>query len=366
MTDSADRAPYARLTPHQMLDALAASGFAITGGLIQLNSYENRVVQAALEGGEAVVAKFYRPKRWNDAQILEEHTFARELEAEDLPVAAPLVLGSPFANAALGLVGDPPTLGHWQPEVDPDDDDRTPSPVYRFGVAPRRAGRAPELENLHTLSGSAACSGECTRWGARRPFEHRRALDCDSRRHAGARPRRPQRPVDRRAIGHVAHGRERPWRSTSRGAPGPSKRAGPLRPIRLHGDCHPGNILWREEGDFAGPLFVDLDDACMGPAVQDLWMLLSGDRDAMQGQLSHVLNGYRAFMDFNTAELGLIEPLRALRMIHHSAWIAARWDDPAFPAAFPWFGTPAYWDQQITTQLREQLEHMALPALQCA
>ena len=138
--------------------------------------------------------------------------------------------------------------------------------------------------------------------------------------------------------------------------------AGPLRRLRLHGDCHPGNILWREEGEHAGPLFVDLDDACMGPAVQDLWMLLSGDREAMQGQLAHVLGGYRAFADFNPAELGLIEPLRALRMIHHSAWIAERWDDPAFPAAFPWFGTPAYWDQQ-TTQLREQLEQMDLPAL---
>jgi Ser/Thr protein kinase RdoA (MazF antagonist) len=340
MTDFADRAPYARLTPHQMLDALAAAGFPITGGLIQLNSYENRVVQAALEGGTAVVAKFYRPKRWSDDQILEEHTFACELEAEDLPVAAPLVLSSPFANAALGLVGDPPTLGHWQPEIDPDDDDCTPSPVYRFGVAPRRAGR------MHTV-------------GARRPFEHRRTLDCDTY-GTQAIARIEQSDLLTRAQSAT-------WLAVAGQAVDAARQAfeaaGPLRNIRLHGDCHPGNILWREEGDFAGPLFVDLDDACMGPAVQDLWMLLSGDREAMQGQLSHVLNGYRAFMDFNTAELALIEPLRALRMIHHSAWIADRWDDPAFPAAFPWFGTPAYWDQQ-TTQLREQLEHMTLEPLQ--
>ena len=134
--------------------------------------------------------------------------------------------------------------------------------------------------------------------------------------------------------------------------------AGEVAAIRIHGDCHLGNLLWNERG----PVFVDLDDCMMGPRVQDLWMLLSGDRDAMQGQLSHVLNGYRAFMDFNVSELALIEPLRALRMIHHSAWIADRWDDPAFPAAFPWFGTPAYWDQQ-TTQLREQLEHMTLEPL---
>ncbi|MET0383447.1 MAG: phosphotransferase, partial [Burkholderiaceae bacterium] len=152
MTEPADRAPYARLTPHQMLDALAAAGFPITGGLLQLNSYENRVVQAALESRDAVVAKFYRPRRWSDAQILEEHAFARELEADDLPVAAPVTLASPHANPALALVGEAATLGHWQPAVDPDDDDRTPSPVYRFGVAPRRAGRAPELESPHTLA----------------------------------------------------------------------------------------------------------------------------------------------------------------------------------------------------------------------
>ncbi len=359
MTAFADRAPYARLTPHQMLDALAAAGFPITGGLIQLNSYENRVVQAALEGGEAVVAKFYRPKRWNDAQILEEHTFARELEAEDLPVAAPLVLGSPFANAALGLVGDPPTLGHWQPEVDPDDDDRTPSPVYRFGVAPRRAGRSPELESPHTLAWLGRLLGRMHTVGARRPFEHRRTLDCDTYGTQAV------RRVEQSEL--LTRAQSATWLSVAGHAVDAARQAfdaaGPLRNIRLHGDCHPGNILWREEGDFAGPLFVDLDDACMGPSVQDLWMLLSGDREAMQGQLSHVLNGYRAFIDFNPAELALIEPLRALRMIHHSAWIADRWDDPAFPAAFPWFGTPAYWDQQ-TTQLREQLEHMALPPLQ--
>ena len=194
--------------------------------------------------------------------------------------------------------------------------------------------------------------------GARRPFVHRRRLDCDS--------------YGTQAIARVeqsellTRAQSATWLSVANQAVDAARRAfdgaGPLRDIRLHGDCHPGNILWREEGDFAGPLFVDLDDACMGPSVQDLWMLLSGDREAMQLQLSHVLNGYRAFRDFNAAELALIEPLRALRMIHHSAWIADRWDDPAFPAAFPWFGTPAYWDQQ-TTQLREQLEHMTLEPL---
>jgi Ser/Thr protein kinase RdoA (MazF antagonist) len=361
MTADDDRAPYARLTPHQMLDALAAAGFPVTGGLLQLNSYENRVVQAALEGGTAVVAKFYRPRRWTDAQILEEHDFARELAEEDLPVAAPLALSAtaaPAAGGQLSLSGAPPTLGHWQPAPDGDDAPAGVAPVYRFGAAPRRAGRAPELENPHTLAWLGRLLGRLHQVGARRPFTHRRVLDCDT---YGTQAR------ERIARGGLlTDAQSAAWLATADRAIDAARRAfdaaGAPRALRLHGDCHPGNILWREEGEDAGPLFVDLDDACMGPAVQDLWMLLSGDRDAMQGQLSHVLGGYRAFMDFDPAELGLIEPLRALRMIHHSAWIAERWDDPAFPAAFPWFGTPAYWDQQ-TTQLGEQLEQMALPPL---
>ena len=359
MTDFADRAPYARLTPHQMLDALAASGFPITGGLLQLNSYENRVVQAALEGGDAVVAKFYRPRRWSDAQILEEHAFARELADDDLPIAAPLSLAPPFPAEGLAISGDPPTLGHWRPAVEPDDDDRSPSPVYRFGVAPRRAGRAPELESPHTLAWLGRLLGRLHRVGARRPFEHRRTLDCTSYGD-DARAR-----VERSEL--LPPAQASTWLDASGRAVDAARRAfdraGTPRSLRLHGDCHPGNILWREEGEQAGPLFVDLDDACMGPAVQDLWMLLSGDRGAMQAQLGHVVGGYRAFMDFDAAELGLIEALRTLRMVHHSAWLAERWDDPAFPAAFPWFGTPAYWEQQVT-QLREQMEHMALPPLQ--
>jgi Ser/Thr protein kinase RdoA (MazF antagonist) len=360
MKSAPDHAPYANLTPHRMLDALAAAGLGVTGGLLQLNSYENRVVQAALDDGSAVVAKFYRPARWSDAQILEEHQFARELEAAELPVAAPIVLDASHAGTDLTLAGDPPTLGHWHIAPDADDTAGTPDAVHRFAVAPRRAGRAPELESPHTLAWIGRLLGRMHSVGAQRPFAHRRALDCDSH---GTQARR--RVED---SGLLTPAQAATWLAVSEHAIEAARRAfdegGPLRLLRLHGDCHPGNILWRDEGEHAGPLFVDLDDACTGPAIQDLWMLLSGDRDAMQVQLSHVLHGYRAFMDFNPAELGLVEALRTLRMIHHSAWLAERWDDPAFPAAFPWFGTPAYWDQQ-TTQLREQLEHMALPALQC-
>jgi Ser/Thr protein kinase RdoA (MazF antagonist) len=363
MTSSVDPAPYAHLTPHGMLDALSAAGFPVTGGLLQLNSYENRVVQAALEDGSAIVAKYYRPQRWSDAQILEEHLYARELAAADLPVAAPLVLGVSKGSsgdgeapgigaegaARLRLCGTPPTLGHW-PLAD--------SAACRFAVAPRRAGRAPELEDPHTLAWIGRLLGRLHVVGRRRPFDVRRTLDCET---YGSQAR-----ARVEASGLLGDAEAETWLGVSARAIDAARaafeRVGPSHPLRLHGDCHPGNILWREEGVDAGPLFVDLDDACMGPAVQDLWMLLSGDRESMRLQLHHVLGGYRAFADFDSAELALIEPLRTLRMIHHSAWLAERWSDPAFPAAFPWFGTPAYWNQQ-TVQLREQVEHMELPPL---
>jgi len=367
MSDAA--APYARLTPHQMLDAVAAAGFEVTGGLLQLNSYENRVVQIALEGAgrPAVVAKFYRPGRWSDAQILEEHAFALELAAADLPVVAPLPLQPWREEPALQLAGDPPTLGHWQADAGLPIDEGAPAadagssaawPPYRFAVSPRRAGRAPELESPHTLAWLGRLLGRLHAVGARQPFRHRHTLD--TRRFGHEARARVQ------ASGALDLNVESMWLDLSARAIDAAEQAfaaaGAVASIRLHGDCHPGNILWRDEGEDAGPLFVDLDDACMGPAVQDLWMLLSGEPEAMQAQLGHVLGGYRAFMPFNPAELALIEPLRTLRMIHHSAWLADRWADPAFPVAFPWFGTPNYWQQQMT-QLREQLEAMAQPPL---
>jgi Ser/Thr protein kinase RdoA (MazF antagonist) len=330
--------PYETLTPDVVMDALASVGLRGDGRLMALGSYENRVYQAHLEdpaqGHMAVVAKFYRPGRWSEAQILEEHAFAAELVAAEVPVVGPLVLEGRTLHEFGG---------------------------FSFSVSPRRGGRAPELDDSEVLEWIGRFLARIHIVGAAKPFATRPALDAqgfgiESRDWLLAHHMIPldvQSAWEKHCAKALAMIDATPL---GRGA------AGGVRMIRLHGDCHPGNILWREEGDFLGPLFVDLDDACMGPAVQDLWMLLSGDRETMQGQLSHVLNGYRAFMDFNPAELALIEPLRALRMIHHSAWIADRWDDPAFPAAFPWFGTPAYWDQQ-TTQLREQLEHMSLEPL---
>lgn len=328
--------PFASLTPQAVLDALDAVDLVGDGRMIQLNSYENRVFQVFLETGAVVVPKFYRPGRWSDAQILEEHRFAAELAAHEIPVIGPLTLqlAQPPRQPAT-LSGNPPTLAH--------------SLGQRFSVSPRRSGRAPELEDPRTLEWIGRFIGRLHAVGAAGSFAHRWALDVDT---FGRGPRdfllaRCWVPPD--ALPR--------WQAAIDGALAEVQRAferlSNLRTLRLHGDCHPGNILWTD----AGPHFVDLDDALTGPAIQDLWMLLSGDRASMTRQVTAVLAGYEDFMDFDWRELSLVEPLRTLRMIHHSAWIARRWHDPAFPVAFPWFGGAAYWQQQAT-QLNEQIEAM--------
>lgn len=320
------------LTPDVVLDALDAVGFRGDGRILQLNSYENRVFQVMLEDGNAVVAKFYRPARWTDAQIVEEHRFALELEAAEVPVVAPCELAQRSPSVKL-LPADPPaTLAVG------------PAPL-RYAVAPRRAGRAPELEDdtvLHRLGGFI---GRLHEVGARRAFEHRRTM----------------KPADdaRAALTLLIEGdfiradQTHAWADACERSieliDAAFARVQP-RSIRLHGDCHPGNLLWRDSGAHV----VDLDDACMGPAVQDLWMLLSGEPEAAAQQLQQLLRGYAAFGRFDRRELQLIEPLRLLRMIRHNAWVAQRWHDPAFPIAFPDFGSSSYWGQQVT-QLREQM-----------
>ncbi|XVJ71060.1 MAG: serine/threonine protein kinase [Rhizobacter sp.] len=335
--------PYEGLTPDVVLDALAEVGCFGDGRLIQLNSFENRVFQVFLEDKSVVVAKFYRPHRWSDAQILEEHAYAQELAAQDIPVIAPLSLTASGGAADTSTVSsEPNTLATVH----------TTAGQHRFSLSPRRSGRSPELEDPQVLEWIGRFIGRMHAVGQKRAFKHRRTLTVAefglaSRDYLLAlnvvSPEWQERWTS--LVNAVLHLTQQRFDEvqTSVGAAA----------IRLHGDCHVGNVLWTE----SGPHFVDLDDAMMGPAVQDLWMLLSGDPQAAKGQLRALLAGYEQFMDFDDRELSLIEPLRSLRIIHYSAWLARRWSDPAFPAAFPWFGTSAYWSEQIT-QLQDQLDAM--------
>jgi Ser/Thr protein kinase RdoA (MazF antagonist) len=321
-------APYAGLTPETVLDALEGAGLRGDGRLLALNSYENRVYQVWLEDGSSVVAKFYRPGRWSDVQILEEHDFVRELAAREIPAVAPLALAGRTLAAHAG---------------------------FRFAVYPRRGGRTPELEDADTLRWLGRFLGRIHAVGATRAFEARPALDTDS---FGREPRdwllaHDFVPADLRAAWEGA------VNLALQGVEHCYERTGALSILRLHGDCHTGNVLWTSDG----PHFVDFDDARSGPAVQDLWMLLSGERPSMQRQLGHVLEGYEQFFAFERRELHLVEALRTLRLVHYQAWIARRWDDPAFPAAFPWFNTQRYWQDRIL-ELREQIALMQEPALE--
>lgn len=332
------------LDPQQVLESLDAVGLRGDGRILQLNSYENRVFQVFLEDGRVVVAKFYRPGRWTESQIVEEHAFALELAAAEVPVVPPLVLDIEHPEPGLTLHGDPPTLACR----------RTPEGQHRYTAALRCAGREPELEDPAALRQLGRFIGRLHAVGRRRPFVHRHRLNA--------------RADGRRALkllldgGFVPDTQAAAWQDACSRAldavEAAFDRAEPLATLRLHGDCHLGNVLWRQTGDGGAPHVVDLDDAMQGPAVQDLWMLVSGDHATMAQQLNHLLEGYEQFSEFDDRERALIEPLRTLRMVRHSAWLAERWTDPTFPLNFPFFGTAAYWSQQ-TAQLREQLVEMA-------
>jgi len=337
MSSPPNEAPhgYDDLTPGEVLDALDAIGFRGDGRILQLNSYENRVFQVLLEDGGAVVAKFYRRARWSDEQIVEEHSFALELNEAEVPVVAPCVLEAAADDVRLKPSTGPATLA-----LRPG-----PTGMHRYSVSPCQAGRSPELEDDAVLTRLGGFIGRLHAVGARRAFAHRRTLD--ARRDA----REAVAELD--AGGFVSDNQREAWADACARAIECIDAAFAehrIASIRLHGDCHPGNLLWRDTGAHV----VDLDDACMGPAVQDLWMLLSGEPESMAHQLRQLLRGYAPFMDFDRAQLRLIEPLRLLRMIRHNAWVAQRWSDPAFPRAFPDFGTSGYWGQQAL-QLREQL-----------
>jgi Ser/Thr protein kinase RdoA (MazF antagonist) len=319
--------PYAGLTPDAVLDALAAVGVVGDGRLLALNSYENRVYLVYADDSPGVVAKFYRPLRWTDEAILEEHAFCAELVEREVPVVAPLSLG----GATLHRYG-----GH------------------RFAVYPRQGGRAPEFDRSDTLKWMGRFIGRIHAVGALRRFAARPALDIAG---FGERPR-----AWLLEHGFIPADLREPWSAITAlaldGVRACFDRAGAVATLRLHGDCHAGNVLWTD----AGPHFVDFDDARTGPAVQDLWMLLSGDRREQAGQLADVLEGYDEFAQFDPRELHLVEALRTLRLLHYSFWLAQRWDDPAFPAAFPWFNTQRYWQDRIL-ELREQVALMDEPPL---
>lgn len=321
---------YQSLSPDCILDAVETCGYRCDGRFFALNSYENRVYLVHLEERAPLVAKFYRPERWPDAAILDEHEFALELVEREIPVVAPLTCNGRTLHQHAG---------------------------YRFALYPRRPGRSPEFEDPDTLTWLGRFIGRIHAVGALRPFAHRPLLDIES---FGYQPSRYVRdnhfvPSDlhatyRSVVDDVLQRVTRCY-----------QRAGRVKNIRLHGDCHAGNILWTGEG----PHFVDLDDARMGPAMQDLWMCLSGDRGAMEAQLAAVMTGYREFCDFDPAELVLLEALRTLRMIHYAGWLAQRWDDPAFPANFPFFNTQRYWQDHILA-LREQAALLDEPPLELA
>jgi Ser/Thr protein kinase RdoA (MazF antagonist) len=314
--------PYEGLTPEVLFDALDAVGLRADGRLMALGSYENRVYQVGIDDGSTprwVVVKVYRPGRWSDAQILEEHEFVAELEEVEVPVVAATTIAGATLHHHAG---------------------------YRFAVYPRQGGRAPEFDDLDTLRRMGRLMARVHAVGARRPFATRPTLDIASfgRRSLDVLESEGCVPDDLRAAyfsvaRQALQGVEHAW-----------ARAGDVKQIRLHGDCHAGNVLWTDDG----PHFVDFDDARQGPAVQDLWMLFSGDADRQRRQAGVFLEAYAQFRDFDPAEWHLAEALRTLRLIHHAAWIAERWRDPAFPAAFSWFGTPRYWQDRIL-ELREQV-----------
>jgi Ser/Thr protein kinase RdoA (MazF antagonist) len=323
--------PYDALTPDLILDSVEKTGLRCDGRLQALNSFENRVYQVGVEAGPPVIAKFYRPGRWSRAAIGEEHSFALELAQAELPVVAPLGFGE--AAATLHEHGD-----------------------FLFALYPRQPGRAPELDQLETLRWMGRFIGRIHAIGALRAFTERPAIDLRSF---------AEQPAALLMAGGFIPDDLRPaYESLASQLIAQLhacfERAGQVRHIRLHGDCHAGNVLW----DAEGPHFVDLDDARSGPAMQDLWMLLSGERAAMEQQLEVVLAGYGEFCDFDVREVQLIEALRTLRIMHYAGWLASRWDDPAFPRSFPWFNTQRYWQDHILA-LREQLALMQEEPLRC-
>ncbi|MFB1015520.1 MAG: Ser/Thr protein kinase RdoA (MazF antagonist) [Alteromonadaceae bacterium] len=316
---------FTSLTPDLIIDGLESAGFSVDSGLLALNSYENRVYQFHDDNMEKFVTKFYRPLRWSDAQLREEHDFGFELAEHEIPVIAPLKIKGQ-------------SLFNYQ--------------GYQFAVYPCRGGRIFEVDNLEQLEWMGRFVGRMHAVGAQKPFNHRPSFNVDEMLYqakdiiveSGFVPKSLQKPfftiLDIVIVEAV-------------------KQYKPKHQIRLHGDCHAGNILWRE-GE--GPHFVDLDDCRTGPAIQDLWMMLSGDRQQQLLQIDTILSGYEEFFTFENDQLILIESLRTMRVVNYMAWLCKRWSDPAFPRNFPWFDSEKYWEQQIL-MLKEQMSALQQPPL---
>jgi Ser/Thr protein kinase RdoA (MazF antagonist) len=321
-------APYTDLSPETVLDAIEATGMRCDGRVLALNSYENRVYQIGIEDAVPVVAKFYRPARWSDAAIREEHAFAQELAQHEIPVVAPLVQDGASLHEHRG---------------------------FRYAVFPRRGGHWPELGTTEQREWVGRFLGRIHAAGRSSQFYERGRLSIDE---LGWQSRETVLDGDWMPD-YLAVKYEDVTQELLEAVEARAEGWGGSRTLRILGDCHRGNILWTD----LGPHFVDLDDCLTGPAVQDLWMLLAGGVQEMRTQLRDILAGYEQFQPFERSELALIEPLRALRMIHYSAWLARRWDDPAFPKAFPWFAEPRYWEEHYRS-LTDQLAAVTGPALE--
>jgi Ser/Thr protein kinase RdoA (MazF antagonist) len=320
--------PYDALTPDCVLNAVESVGYRSDARILALNSYENRVYQVGLEEGAPLIAKFYRPERWTTDQIIEEHRFLLSLSDIDIPVVPPLA-------DAHGQ-----TLHQHQ--------------NFLFTLFPRQGGHAPELDNLDNLYILGRTLGRIHALGAVKAFTHRPSVDVESY----ARQSQAFLLNERFIPTQHAYEYQRLTEALIEQIERRFQEQDSLTSIRLHGDCHVGNILWRDNA----PHFVDFDDCRMGPAVQDLWMMLSGDQQQQRLQLSEILEGYEEFHEFNREELSLIEPLRALRLMHYCAWLAKRWSDPAFPISFTWFNTDAYWMEHLM-ELQGQLSLINQPPL---
>ena len=346
--------PFEGLSPDLVVAAVEqATGGYSDGRVLALGSYENRVFQVGIEDGEPVVVKFYRPGRWTDESILEEHAFALELAAAEIPVVAPLVFGDKTLLTVESEAGATPDPDLTETNILPQPF-ASPPQHFRYAVYPRRGGQWPELGTSDDRKWMGRFLGRIHAVGAAGRFQHRPRLGIDWLGYdavnylldAELMPDYVARSYEELTDEMLAIIEQRfEW-------------GGMFRYLRIHGDCHRNNVLWTPEG----PHFVDLDDCMTGPAIQDIWMLLAGNREEMRAQLADMVEGYQQFNRFDEQELVLIEPLRALRMIHYAAWLARRWHDPAFPRAFPWFGEPRYWEEHLQA-LAEQRDALEQPAI---